>query len=62
MDQQKDVLKQVVRLGCISEDSVGYSADNSCIAAKQGCKRVEIALANIKHQVVVRELAGCGTQ
>ena len=35
MNQKKDVLKQVVRLGRVSQDSIGNSTHDACVAAKK---------------------------
>jgi hypothetical protein len=37
MDQEKDVLEQVVGLGCIPQNPISHSADDASVAAKKIC-------------------------
>jgi hypothetical protein len=38
MDQEKDVLEQVVGLGCIPQNPISHSADDASVAAKKICQ------------------------
>jgi hypothetical protein len=57
VNQQEDVLKQVVRFGCVSENTVGYSTDHACVATKEQSEGIPIATADTGQKRLVRSLA-----
>jgi len=43
MNEQEDILKNVIRFGCVFQDSQGHSADNTRVATEQERERFPVA-------------------
>jgi len=50
MNEQEDILKKVIRFGCILQDSQGNSAYETGVTTKQDCQRFPPAQADFGHQ------------
>jgi hypothetical protein len=55
MNQEKDVLNKIIRLGCVPEDPQRNSADVTGVAAKQSRQRFPAPKANLGDQGLVRK-------
>ena len=60
LDMQKQVLDQVFRLGCVSQDARGHASRQACIALKENCESFPVPHANLTKQGFVRDLCGNG--
>ena len=55
MNKEKDVLDEIIGLGCVSHDPQRNSADEPGVAAKQGRQRFPARKANFGDQGLVRK-------
>ena len=53
MNQQEDILKKIIRLGCVFQDSQGHATNDTRVATEQKRQRFPAAQANLCDQGLV---------